>query len=857
MSQSINETFIIEPSIAIALTGGTFSYETQTLTLVNGDGTIVNVTGFTDTYVTGGTYSNGIATFINNSGNTFTIGGFYTGTPITISGGTGILTGGTYPNFTITNTLPDQIVTLSAQTGISIDGSYPNFTLTNTLPDQIVTLTSGTQINISGTYPNFIISTIGITDTYVTGGTYSNGTAIFTNNTGGTFTVSGFSTNNATQFTGGTVTGATQFTNGLTTNSISATTYQNLPLDITVTGGTYSSGTATFTNNTGGTFTVSGFSTSNATQFTGGTVTGATQFTNGLSGNTISGGTLYGDASNLVNFTSNQITTALSYTPQQPLSGSGIVYGNNTNPVTYIAGNANQYVRGDGVLADFPSSAGGGGGSIYYFNGGTVETTISGNTFLQMSKIPSSSTGVNFSATTTGDFAYFLTDVLSPDQTSIPAGIWTFQAFFSTNSNSIPAITAKIYKYDGVNLILVGQSQPENIDTGSIIDLHYFAASVSGTSLNITDRIAVVFNASNIQSNKNVTLYTQDNTLSSVNTTFPVGIGSLNGLTLGTQYFTVSTSGTSFNIISSADTHTFNIPLAATNSVTAGLLSNTDYNTFNTKVNGSGTLNQLAYWSGATGISSSNNLTWNGSSLNVIGSISATTYYNLPLDIRVTGGTYSAGTTTFTNNTGGTFTVTGFSTSNATQFTGGTVTGSTQFTNGLTTNSISATTYQNLPLDIRVTGGTYSTGTATFTNNTGGTFTVTGFSTSNATQFTGGTVTGSTQFTNGLSANTISATTITGGSLTLTNLINLTGTTSRMVEVNTGGTVTATTSIISAYLTSGGTIANLLENTSNWDIDGNYTGSSITGTYQGQKHYNGNYLFEAVADNLFIRLIRG
>jgi len=76
-------------------------------------------------------------------------------------------------------------------------------------------------------------------------------------------------------------------------------------------------------------------------------------------------------------------------------------------------------------------------------------------------------------------------------------------------------------------------------------------------------------------------------------------------------------------------------------------------------------------------------------------------------------------------------------------FTGGTVSGSTNFTNGLTANTlnvtgntllsgltaatISATTYFNLPTDIRVTGGTYTNGTATFTNNTGGTFNVTGF----------------------------------------------------------------------------------------------------------------------------------
>jgi hypothetical protein len=88
---------------------------------------------------------------------------------------------------------------------------------------------------------------------------------------------------------------------------------------------------------------------------------------------------------------------------------------------------------------------------------------------------------------------------------------------------------------------------------------------------------------------------------------------------------------------------------------------------------------------------------------------------------------------------------------------GGTVTGPTIFTSGLTANTISATTYFNLPTDIRVTGGTYTGSTIIFTNNTGGTFSVTGITTSSA--FTGGTVTGATNFTGGLTANTISATT--------------------------------------------------------------------------------------------------
>ena len=58
-------------------------------------------------------------------------------------------------------------------------------------------------------------------------------------------------------FNGGTVTGATEFTNGLSANTISATTYVNLPVDVFVTGSSYNNNTFTFTNNIGGTFDVS------------------------------------------------------------------------------------------------------------------------------------------------------------------------------------------------------------------------------------------------------------------------------------------------------------------------------------------------------------------------------------------------------------------------------------------------------------------------------------------------------------------------------------------------------------------------------------------------------------------------
>jgi len=62
----------------VSITGGTYS--NGTLVLENSTGGTVSISGFTtfDTYVTGGTYNSttGVLSLINNSGNTFTVGGF-------------------------------------------------------------------------------------------------------------------------------------------------------------------------------------------------------------------------------------------------------------------------------------------------------------------------------------------------------------------------------------------------------------------------------------------------------------------------------------------------------------------------------------------------------------------------------------------------------------------------------------------------------------------------------------------------------------------------------------------------------------------------------------------------------------
>jgi hypothetical protein len=73
--------------------------------------------------------------------------------------------------------------------------------------------------------------------------------------------------------------------------------------------------------------------------------------------------------------------------------------------------------------------------------------------------------------------------------------------------------------------------------------------------------------------------------LCQVITTFTTGITALNGLTDQVQNFaTPGTTGTAPNWNSVSPTHTLNIPLANTASVTAGLISKTDFDVFSAKL---------------------------------------------------------------------------------------------------------------------------------------------------------------------------------------------------------------------------------------------------------------------------------
>jgi hypothetical protein len=209
---------------------------------------------------------------------------------------------------------------------------------------------------------------------------------------------------------------------------------------------------------------------------------------------------------------------------------------------------------------------------------------------------------------------------------------------------------------------------------------------------------------------------------------------------------------------------------------------------------------------------------------NTGGTFNVSGFYTGATDVFVTGGTYltSASTLTFTNNTGGTFNITGITTSS--EFTGGTVTGATSFSGGLTATTISATTYQNLPVtaDTFVTGFTYdSINTFTIKQNEG--------------------QSDLTATINDLSLNSLSATTITSGGTLLQTIIQNIVTSSSPVYIRrhdfTGDTITSTSYCGTAPDGS-------LENQPFWDITKiniPLIGSGTTSTYASGVTWTGRY----------------
>ena len=279
-------------------------------------------------------------------------------------------------------------------------------------------------------------------------------------------------------------------------------------------------------------------------------------------------------------------STGLSITESQILSGAGLV---------------SQYIRGDGSLADFPATTGGGSSVSYYLNGSVSQGTIGGVAYKELNRAPVFGAGTDITINADGYIASFITDAGDPNKLLIPAGNWNLETYFSASSNGgSPSFYVELYKYNGTTFTLIASSSsaPELIAFGTNLNPYYSTLAVPETVLALTDRLALRYYVTH--SGRTITLHTENNHLCQVITTFTTGLTALNGLTSQVQYLTVGTSGTDFAISSATDTHTFNLPTAsATN---RGALSSADWTTFNNKTSNLGTVTSVGLSSATSGV---------------------------------------------------------------------------------------------------------------------------------------------------------------------------------------------------------------------------------------------------------------
>jgi TP901-1 family phage major tail protein len=168
------------------------------------------------------------------------------------------------------------------------------------------------------------------------------------------------------------------------------------------------------------------------------------------------------------------------------------------------------------VLYEYDSNA------IYYFNGGTAQGTFDSIVCKELSRSQVGGTSVTFTKTGAGTIASFITDALDPGVTTIPAGTWTFSAYYSILTAFAGAqVQYELYKYNGSVATLLFTSSATTL-TALASTLYSTAMTVTQTTISATDRLLIKVNYAGTTTNQ-ITLYTQASNLAQVTTTIPLG----------------------------------------------------------------------------------------------------------------------------------------------------------------------------------------------------------------------------------------------------------------------------------------------------------------------------------------------
>ena len=191
--------------------------------------------------------------------------------------------------------------------------------------------------------------------------------------------------------------------------------------------------------------------------------------------------------------------------------------------------NGNSWVPG--ALA---TGGSGGGGVVYYFN----PATTADNPLVGLPTSPLTAKELGKSSETTQTtiisdhlsqvnydlVAGFVSDLTQPGTTTIPAGLWDFNIWISSNANSSTQtiVQLQVYKYDGSTApTLLATSDDVSVYDPTVIAQYIMSVVVPQTTILTTDRIYIELRAKATATNRTVTFKFGGTTPSHVQTTLP------------------------------------------------------------------------------------------------------------------------------------------------------------------------------------------------------------------------------------------------------------------------------------------------------------------------------------------------
>jgi len=514
---------------------------------------------------------------------------------------------------------------------------------------------------------------------------------------------------NATNTNGGTLTSASVVTaNGLAGTVANATTTPAITLSTMVTGIVKGNGTALFAA-TSGTDYAPG---------TAGNTTGIVKSTTGTGALTTAVAADFPILNQNTTGTASNITGILSAASHPALTGDV------TNTAGTVATIISNGVVSNAKLATMPANTFKANNTL----GAASPSDITGtqatallDVFTSTAKglVPASGGGTTGFLRADGTFA-------------VPSGTnaGTVTSVSVTPSNGVSGTVATATTIPAITLTL-GAITPSSVAAAGTVTGSNLSGTHSGTSSGTntgdetTATIKTKLGAATATTDGYLTLAdwnTFNNKASASNV-----ISSLNGLTATTQTFaTPGTAGTAPAWSSSGSSHTLNIPLASAAGVTAGLLSNTDFTTFNNKVGsisltGDGVIHPSTTFTVTNG-AASGTLGLNTQSANrflagpATGANAQPTFRAIvPADLPV-----ATTTTLGAVSVGSGLSVTAGGILSATNTNGGTVTSASVATaNGLAGTVANATTTPAITLSTTVTGMVKGNGTALSTATSG------------------------------------------------------------------------------------------------------------------------------------------